>query len=129
MELNFNQKTSIGDLKKQFNQNFDSVRVEFYRHGHKDRSASAKEDQLKDDVVLKDLINTGKTIHVEFDRTIKISELEQIFEQDFGLHIQIFRKYGDAWLQTTLSDHWTLQMAEIAAKELEDLKHQKTENL
>jgi hypothetical protein len=128
MELNFNQNTTIGDLKKQFNQNFEAVRIEFYHHSHKDRSASAKEDQIKDQVALKDLIKTGKSIHLEFDRTIKISELEQIFEQDFGLHIQIFRKYGESWLQTTLSDHWSLQMAEIAAKELEEIKHQTTEN-
>ena len=38
-----------------------------------------------------------------------MTELEVVFEDVFGLHVQIFRKSGDIWLQTSSTDHWTLE--------------------
>jgi hypothetical protein len=125
MEININQETSIGEIKSQFQSHFKSVRIEFYHHAHEKGKGSSKDDQIQDHVKLNELVKTPSHIHMEFDKTIKISDLEKIFDQDCGLHIQVFRKYGDSWLQTTLSDHWTLQMAEIAAKELETIKNEK----
>lgn len=124
MELNFNQNTTIGDIKGQFSKYFKHVRLEFYHHSHKNRAASAKEDQILDHVTLGYLTGLKASAHTEFDQTVKISELEQIFERDFGLHIQVFREYGGSWLQTTLSDHWTLQMAEMEANDLERVKQE-----
>jgi len=30
-------------------------------------------------------------------------------EDQFGLHVQIFRKSGDLWLQTSKTDEWTIE--------------------
>ena len=35
-------------------------------------------------------------------------ELEERFEKDFGLHVQVFRKSGNIWLETSVSDDLTL---------------------
>ncbi len=125
MELNISKNSTIGQIKDQFNAYFKNVKIEFYHHKHGKREGSEKNDQVADSVLLQDLVKTPTSIHAEFDKSIKIADLEKIFEQDFGLYIQVFRKYGDAWLQTTLSDHWSLQMAEMAAEELEAVKNEK----
>lgn len=125
MKLDFNQNTTIGDLKAQFNTQFKHVKLEFYNRSHTARSGSLPVDQVPDHVLLKEFMKEGTAVHAEFEKTIKISDLEKVFEQDFNLHVQVFRHYGNSWLQTTMSDHWTLQMAEMAAEELEELKQTK----
>ena len=37
-----------------------------------------------------------------------VVDLEQSFSDVFGLGVQIFRKSGKVWLETTVTDGWTL---------------------
>lgn len=48
-----------------------------------------------------------------------VMALEKEFEEQFGLHIQVFRKSGRTWLETSVSDNLTLaqQMEKVAASE------------
>lgn len=38
-----------------------------------------------------------------------VSDLEQQFEQLFGLHVQVLRRAGHSWIETTLTDHLSLR--------------------
>lgn len=38
-----------------------------------------------------------------------VVELEQCFNNIYGLGIQVFRKSGKGWLETTVTDGWTLK--------------------
>ena len=53
-----------------------------------------------------------RTTHTDGDLSInghqKVSTLESKFLEDYGLNVQVFRKSGNIWLQTTSTDHWTL---------------------
>ena len=40
--------------------------------------------------------------------TMTVSDLEQNFQDQFGLAVQVFRRSGNAWLETTVTDSWTL---------------------
>ena len=46
-------------------------------------------------------------------------QLEKQFEDGFKLHVQVFRKSGRTWLETSVSDNLTLaeQQAKAAASE------------
>jgi hypothetical protein len=37
-----------------------------------------------------------------------VANLEDAFAQCFGLSVQVFRKSGKLWIQTTATDQWTL---------------------
>ena len=39
---------------------------------------------------------------------MKVIELEKIFLDDYGLAVQVFRESGRVWLETTMTDDWTL---------------------
>jgi hypothetical protein len=49
---------------------------------------------------------------------MKVSELEELFEEVFGLSVQVFRKSGESWLQTTTTDSWTLNQQNLKGKEM-----------
>jgi hypothetical protein len=38
-----------------------------------------------------------------------VTELESRFNTIYGLSVQLFRKSGRAWLETTVTDGWTLE--------------------
>ena len=44
----------------------------------------------------------------EVKEDMKVSDFEKMFHDKFGLNVQVFRKSGNLWMQTTSTDHWTL---------------------
>jgi tyrosyl-tRNA synthetase len=60
------------------------------------------------------------TIEIKIDELMKVAELEGVFAKNFGLSVQVFRKSGNLWLQTTTTDNWTLaEQNQIAAEKYE----------
>ena len=49
-----------------------------------------------------------RTAHISINGHQKVDTLEQHFNDHFGINIQVFRKSGKSWLQTTTTDEWTL---------------------
>ena len=43
---------------------------------------------------------------------LKTSTLEKLFEEELGLHIQVYKKSNNTWIQTTATDDWTLSQQE-----------------
>ncbi|MBA3900883.1 MAG: hypothetical protein H0X62_11855, partial [Bacteroidetes bacterium] len=37
-----------------------------------------------------------------------VKELEQKFQNLFGVSVQVYRQSGSVWIQTTITDSWTL---------------------
>ncbi|MEI8136499.1 MAG: hypothetical protein WCH21_04145 [Bacteroidota bacterium] len=54
-----------------------------------------------------------RTIHDSGTITITpqmtVADLEQNFRDIYGLSAQVFRKSGKVWLETTVTDVWTLE--------------------
>ena len=50
---------------------------------------------------------------------LTVETLESMFEDEFGLHVQVFRKSGETWLQTSVTDHWTLEKHMKIAQEMD----------
>ena len=46
---------------------------------------------------------------LEIDDSMKVSDLENTLKDQYGLLAQVFRKSGNVWLETTMSDNWTLK--------------------
>jgi hypothetical protein len=49
-----------------------------------------------------------------------VADLEFRLEKEYGLHIQVFRKSGNIWLETTATDNWTLDRQNQEGKILEE---------
>ena len=65
-----------------------------------------------------------RTIHNKGSITIgpemTVDELEQRFMDVYGLSIQVFRKSGKVWLETTITDGWTLEKQNEQGRELSE---------
>ena len=52
--------------------------------------------------------------------SIIVSELEELFKDHFGLSVQVFLK-SRSWIQTTVTDDWTLRDQNTEGQELSSL--------
>ena len=57
---------------------------------------------------------------ININGLMKVAELESAFFVTFGLAVQVFRKSGKVWLQTTATDDWTLEEQNLKATEIEN---------
>ena len=53
---------------------------------------------------------------------MSVNELEQQFKSRFGLNIQVFRKHCKTWIETTVTDNWTLVKQNEEGRTLSELK-------
>jgi hypothetical protein len=49
------------------------------------------------------------------------ADLEEIFNDNFGLTVQLYRKSGKEWLAVTATDKWTLEQQNDQGKALSSL--------
>ena len=100
---------TIGQIQKEFQGKFPGLKIEFYESSHEEHKGSNPNTQYEPSVSLRDI----RSQHTEGDVTIRpemtISEVEGMFEELFGLHVQIFRRSKGLWLQTISTDDWTLE--------------------
>ena len=98
----------LRDIQVGFNRMFPNLKIEFYAHRHGAGEGSPQGEQFDPELSLADV----RTIHTEgdlkLDPEMSVAQTEAIFKENYGLNAQIFRRSGNLWMQTTVTDSWTL---------------------
>ncbi|MDX1940500.1 MAG: hypothetical protein SFU99_08110 [Saprospiraceae bacterium] len=98
----------IKDIQQEFTQKFPYLKIQFYGQPHEAGEGSSVRQQISEEKT----IGSVRQIHNEGNFVIKdqmaVGEFEKAFYEKFGLSVQVFRKSGDLWMQTTSTDEWTL---------------------
>lgn len=118
MNIHINPSSTVKDLKADFRERFENLKLEFFYHAHEEGEGSPKKDQVPNDVQLSSLMKDEHDGDIFYTASTTISALEQLFARRFGLNVQVFRFAGQTWLETMNSDSWTLQRANDRVKEL-----------
>lgn len=109
MRLDIKDNKSVSDIKKDFSEHFPGLKIEFVAHSHTSGVGSEKEDVIKGNPKLWELRKFHTELTVDIDENFTVAQVEGMFRDRFGLHIQIFRKSGNVWIQTVNTDSWTLK--------------------
>jgi hypothetical protein len=118
MVIHINSKHKLSSLQKEFSSFFPFLKLEFFRKKHNDMEGSAKRYLVSHDTSLSELLNTETLAQYSFSAETTVSTIEQDLEAQFGLHAQVFRKSGNVWIETTLTDSWTLAHQNEEGQEL-----------
>ena len=107
MNLHIAPNRLIRDIQEEFNNIFPFLKLEFFNNKLSRTDFSAKQilphsKRIGDSQIV---ITDG---NIEIDEEMKVNELETILKDQFSLAVQIFRKSGNLWLETTMTDNWTL---------------------
>jgi len=55
---------------------------------------------------------------IEIDSTMTVADFENQMKEKFGLSVQLSRLSGNSWIQTSLTDHLTLDVQNKLGEEL-----------
>jgi hypothetical protein len=116
--IQLNETKKISALQAEFNKIFPYLKLEFFHHRHKTFAGSPKKDMLDTSLTLKQCMKKHTPNHLVLTGNMKVSELEELFFKTYGLSAQVFRKSGKSWIETTVTDDWTLEYQNNEGKEL-----------
>ncbi len=108
MQVIITDNRKIFAIQEEFSALFPYLKLEFFSKPHDVGAGSAKKLIKHNSKTLgecRTIHNKGK---ITITPNMTVSDLEQNFGDIYGLGVQVFRKSGRAWLETTVTDGWTL---------------------
>ncbi len=108
MTIQIEKTKQLKTIQQEFQHMFPYLKIEFYTQSHQEGESTSNNKLLDTHLRIEELENTTHEGSVEIVPVMKVAEVEHIFETQFGLHVQVFRKSGNVWLQTGKTDTWTL---------------------
>jgi hypothetical protein len=118
MHLHITPSRLIGDIQKEFNTEFPFLKIEFFNNKAFSRADFSATQIISPNRKIGDnqlAITDGE---IEIDKQMKVKELEKNFRDQFSLAMKVFRKSGKLWLETTMTDNWTLQQQNDHGQEI-----------
>lgn len=101
MHLHISSKVPISDIQKAFSSTFPYLKIEFFRR-------PAVHSPSKDSHPVTGPLPEVTEDNIEITGAMKVRELEQVLDRLFSLDARIFRRSGNIWLETTMTNDWTL---------------------
>jgi hypothetical protein len=118
MKMQLAKYKTINDVCEEFNNAYPFLRIDFYKFAQGRPVAGVNQKLNK----LATLVNAGirHEGEIEVIETMTVRQLEQNFLNQFGLNVQVSRKSGSLWLETTISDNWILKQQNDHGRELSE---------
>ena len=123
MKITINDERKISAIQKEFNDAFPYLKLEFFAKPHTKGGASSKKLIKSNSKTLGECRTIHKRGHVSIIPSMTVYELEQEFQDRYGLTLQVFRKSGRSWLETTATDGWMLSKQNSEGEALSNLKY------
>jgi len=108
MKINIDKESLIGDIQKQFTAHYSFLKIQF----HKKRSSDKRfirEEPAAPCELFRNLSGTDKTGIVNINCKRSIADVENEFKNKYGVDAEILRKSGTLWIETSLTDDWSLE--------------------
>ncbi len=108
MKIAINDRRKIQAIQESFSEMFPYLKIEFFSKPYKSGDPSPKKFMKSSSKT----IGECRTVHSNGTMTIlpnmTVTDLVDGFSETFGLSVQVFRKSGKIWLETSATVNWTL---------------------
>ena len=122
MKIVINDRRKISAIQNDFNEMFPYLRLEFFSKPHDVGGSSPKKMMKHPSKTLGECRTIHKSGSILITPRMTVSGLEQNFREVYGLAVQVFRRSGKAWLETTVTDSWTLEEQNRQGEDLSKAK-------
>jgi hypothetical protein len=119
MRLLINGDKLVRDVQQEFAIAYPFLKIEFFRNMGLQNEQALKQNQIKHDQKL----SAAKSHSIEngdllIDDMMSVTDLEKAFMDRFGLRTQVFRRSGNIWLETSITDGWSLKQQNDLGREI-----------
>lgn len=118
MKIEVSKNKKIKAIQDEFQEVFPFLKLVFYSNSHKTGEGSIKKFTISNDATVSETSKKETDSTLTINKSMKVSELENAFLDSFGLNVQVFRKSNNLWLQTTITDNWSLEKQNQNGKEM-----------
>lgn len=105
--LHITNKTSIKDIQNEFNNRYPSLWLAFYLTP-KNKVSFMFDTGIDPEKKLKEFCNSGTFEPINISEVRTVCEVKTDIKKRCGLEVHILRKCGNLWVDTTLTEDWTL---------------------
>lgn len=109
MRIQIDRSEPLRNIQAQFTQAFPFLKLEFFKTPHKARKTAPTADIIKPDELVARYTTVPDKVDINIDKKMTVEKLEDEFYKKAGLSVQVYRKSGNVWIQTSLTDDWTLE--------------------
>jgi hypothetical protein len=109
MTLSISRNKTISEVRSAFRKLFPFLKIEFFRSPHEEKESTSKKEMYKKDLPLEELNPKLEDREMKIDPSMTVEALETMFREELGLYVQVFRKSGRIWLETSTTDGMTLK--------------------
>lgn len=106
--MKINKTSKLSELKEQFQNIYPGLKIEFYYKEHDDHAGSHVSVEINDNPMVSEISSDFEEGNINLYQGRTVAQVEKDFEELFGLHVQVFRKSKELWLQTISTDDWDL---------------------
>jgi hypothetical protein len=118
MEILIADKRTVREIQKEFNEEFPFLKIEFFDTPHRRKQSSPKSKMYAGELRLALCRKVHNEGVIAIEATDSVTKFEELLWEKFGLSAQIFRKSGRLWIETSLTDSWTLERQNMEGQEL-----------
>lgn len=108
MDLHITSVSRLDDIRSEFKKRFPNLDIAFFAIPHHAGEGSPATERIPGDFTAGEAGNPDKQGTITLNGLTMVKDLESAFQAELGLFIQVLRKSGNVWLQTTHTDYKTL---------------------
>ena len=118
MKIKIGSTRLLSEIQKDFNDYFPFLKIEFFRSTVPRQSKWNAVNRISPNLEISRVQVQQKEGEIRFVDETKVEELENNFRDEFNLNVQVFRRSGNIWLETTMTDKWTLKQQNEHGREI-----------
>jgi len=119
MYLEITGERLISDIQKDFCAVYPFLKIEFFKNGQVRRDRYPLNKLIPGDQTVKNAWHWKKDNGLlAFTDSMTVTDFETALMDQFGLSAQVFRRSGNLWLETTITDFWTLKQQNEHGQEI-----------
>lgn len=108
MEIKISADTKFNEVQDKFATEFPYLKVEFYKEKYSENEVSTK-DRISSEKLISEQVKSFKPNTIDITSTETVAEVEKEFYEKFGITMQVSRKSGRIWIETSKTDDRTLE--------------------
>ena len=109
---------TVNNIQSEFNKAYPFLKIDMYKSSGRGQFEGGRV-KLNYSTLLgvAGILEEGELL--VFD-SMTVGQLEKTFLEKFGVLVQVSRKSGSVWLETTMTDRWTLKQQNDHGRELSE---------
>jgi hypothetical protein len=130
MKITITDRRKIFAIQKEFNSLFPYLKLEFFAKSCRPGGSSSQKTVKEPSKTLGECRTVHNNGILTITPNMSVKSLVQNFRDIYGLTIQVLRKSGKVWLETTVTDGWSLKEQNeegeaLSINESEEMIHNK----